>query len=95
MKRIRRTTKVLSCPDNSDYGAIQSLVGVSPWLRQLRAQILDIALYDSTILISGPTGTGKELIARAIHENSGRAENPFIAVNCAAVAGSLFESHMF
>jgi PAS domain S-box-containing protein len=55
----------------------------------------DLAVSDSTVLILGPTGTGKELIARALHEASHRNEGPFIAVNCGALPDSLLESELF
>ena len=71
------------------------LIGVSEWARNVQAEIDSVAPYLSSILISGPTGTGKELIARSIHERSTRAGGPFVPVNCAAIAPTLFESHMF
>ena len=72
-----------------------SIVGVSPWTKRIRAEILRVADHSSNVLISGPTGTGKELIARAIHAHGRRAGKPFIPVDCAAIVPSLFPSHMF
>ena len=73
----------------------ETLVGGSNWARTIRAEIRKIAPHSSTVLISGPTGTGKELIARAIHCLSPRRDRPFIAVDCAAVTGTLFTSNLF
>src|SRR4029453_1906993 len=64
-------------------------------LRHLLAQVAKVAPTDSTVLISGETGTGKELIARAIHRRSPRAARAFIRVNCAAIAPSLIASELF
>ena len=81
---------------HTNHGAAKSaLIGVSAWAKQVQTQIDVVAPYPSSVLVTGPSGTGKELIARSIHERSPRADGPFIAVNCAAVSGSLFESHMF
>jgi len=71
------------------------LVGDSEVMRQLRRRIARVAATDATVLISGESGTGKELVARALHARSGRASGPFVAVNCAAVAGELFEAELF
>jgi len=75
--------------------AVASIVGVSEWCQQVRALILAVANYPSSVMISGQTGTGKELIARAIHAVSCRADHPFIPVDCASIDGPLFASHMF
>ena len=72
-----------------------SLIGRSRPMRQVRDRIEKYGGHDATVLITGETGTGKELVARAIHDSSARAEGPFIAVNCAAINGSLFESELF
>jgi DNA-binding NtrC family response regulator len=72
-----------------------SLAGSSPPMQELHEQIRAAAGCALTILIRGATGTGKELIARAIHEQSNRANQPFVAVNCSAVPETLFESELF
>ncbi len=74
---------------------VRRLIGISDWARQIRADILRTAPYSATVLITGPTGTGKELIARALHATSTRGARPFIPVNCAAAAPQLFASHLF
>ena len=75
--------------------AIQRIVGVSPWSEQVRRSIELVAAHHSSVLIMGPSGTGKELIARAIHACSPRVAKPFIPVDCAVTTGTLFASHMF
>jgi DNA-binding NtrC family response regulator len=81
----------------SDRGrmALERIVGVSAWSRQLRNDLAKIARHSSNVLILGPSGTGKELIARAIHANGPKADRPFIPVDCAVTTGTLFASHMF
>src|SRR5437870_2381271 len=73
----------------------EDIVGSSEALRRVLRQVTKVAPSDSTVLILGETGTGKELIARAIHKRSGRAERAFIAVNCAAIPPSLIASELF
>src|ERR1700689_1378734 len=73
----------------------EDMVGSSEALRKVLRQIAKLASSDSTVLILGETGTGKELIARAIHKRSARAEQAFIAVNCAAIPPSLIASELF
>ena len=66
-----------------------------PPLKAVLASIVKVAPTDSTVLITGETGTGKELIARAIHKGSRRAGQPFITVNCASIPSSLIASELF
>jgi formate hydrogenlyase transcriptional activator len=73
----------------------EEVIGTSPVLQMVLARAAKVAPTDSTVLIMGETGTGKELIARAIHKRSKRAERPFISVNCAAVPTSLIMSELF
>ncbi len=72
-----------------------NLVGSSPQFKKVVAQIHRMAALDATVLVSGETGTGKELAARAIHYLSPRADKPFVPVNCGALADSLVESELF
>jgi DNA-binding NtrC family response regulator len=72
-----------------------TLIGESPAIEQLRAAIRRAAASFATVLLEGETGTGKELVARAIHQASGRARGPFVPVNCAEIAETLFESELF
>ncbi len=73
----------------------EEIVGSSPPLRTVLSQVSKVAPTDSTVLISGETGTGKELIARAIHKRSPRSARAFVAVNCAAIPSSLIASELF
>ena len=72
-----------------------TLIGESPAIEQLRVAIRRAAASPATILLEGETGTGKEVVARAIHQASGRAHGPFVPVNCAEIAETLFESELF
>lgn len=73
----------------------EDLVGKSRSMRVVYQQIREVCAVDSTVLIEGETGTGKELVARAIHEHSRRRERPFVTVNCGALSESLIESRLF
>lgn len=76
-------------------GEITGIVGNSQAVQELLVQIRQVASTDATVLIKGESGTGKELIARAIHDQSNRSANPFIAVNLGALPESLLESELF
>src|SRR5262249_49434432 len=71
------------------------IVGESPTLRTALDLLSIVAPTDSTVLILGETGTGKELVARSVHTLSGRCEKPFVKLNCAAIPAGLLESELF
>jgi transcriptional regulator with GAF, ATPase, and Fis domain len=73
----------------------EEIVGASPALKAVLSHLSKVAPTDSTVLISGETGTGKELIARAIHKHSRRADRAFVSLNCAATPPSLIASELF
>ncbi len=73
----------------------EEIVGTSPILKSVLSRISKVAPSDSTVLITGETGTGKELVARAIHRRSARASGAFISVNCAAIPSDLIASELF
>jgi formate hydrogenlyase transcriptional activator len=78
----------------SEYN-FEEIIGSSAGLRGALAKVKHVAPTDSTVLIQGETGTGKELIARALHSNSRRKDRPFIKLNCAALPAGLIESELF
>jgi PAS domain S-box-containing protein len=73
----------------------EEIVGTSPALKSVLSRISKVAPSDSTVLITGETGTGKELVARAIHRRSDRVSRPFVCVNCAAIPRDLIASELF
>ena len=91
-RRSKSTIQYLVEEIRSDRDA---MVGESPPLRRVLEQIAQVAPTDSTVLIQGETGTGKELVARAIHARSPRRERPLVKVNCAALPRDLVESELF
>jgi len=79
----------------SSASMFEEIVGSSAPIRTVLQHVARVAPTDSTVLITGDTGTGKELVARAIHKRSARSARPFVAVNCAAVPASLIASELF
>jgi len=90
----RREFQVSSTETSQLIGGNQ-LVGSSAAIRQIRSQIGKVAAVDVSVLITGETGTGKELVAQLIHRNSRASNRPFVALNCAAVPDALLESELF
>ncbi len=78
-----------------DRYKFENIIGRSRVVREVLGRVVRIAPTDAIVLITGPSGTGKELIAKAIHANSRRAERPFVPVNCAAITETLLESELF
>ncbi|MDZ7696147.1 MAG: sigma 54-interacting transcriptional regulator [Deltaproteobacteria bacterium] len=79
----------------SDWFALERIVGESPAIRQAKEVAAQAARSELAVLITGETGTGKEVFAHAIHQLSARRNRPFVKVNCAAIPSELFESEMF
>lgn len=82
---------------NSKWGETRTvnIIGNSPAMIEVKNKIRKVAKSNSTVMITGESGTGKELIARAIHSEGSRWNKPFIAINCAAIPDTLFESELF
>lgn len=75
--------------------SINNIIGESDLIKKLKAKIIKTANSNSSVLIEGETGCGKELVAHSIHDLSKRTSNPFIKVNCAAIPKDLIESELF
>ena len=86
-----RETKILK----KKVAKIPEIVGISPAITRIKNMIERVAPTDARVLITGSNGTGKELVARWLHEKSSRRDMPFIEVNCAAIPGELIESELF
>jgi len=91
--RLRQENVALR--EEIDKASMFEIVGTSPALKSVLSRISKVALSDSTVLVTGETGTGKELVARAIHRRSDRASRAFVSVNCAAIPRDLIASELF
>ena len=89
------TNRVPSNQQDWSEGRFEQIIGNSPALNSVLAKVRRVAPTDATALVLGETGTGKELIARAIHNSSPRCGRPFIKLNCAAIPFELLESELF
>lgn len=91
---IKRENRILKRSLKKAY-ATREIAGNSPEMKQVLDLVSRVAPSDAPVLIEGESGTGKELVARAIHENSSRANGPFVAINCGAIPADLVESELF
>jgi formate hydrogenlyase transcriptional activator len=94
MERLRRETTYLRDQARSERN-LRSLSGSSPAMKAVRLAMLQVAATDSTVLLLGETGTGKELVARGIHQLSPRRDHLLVTVNCAALAPGVLASELF
>jgi two-component system, NtrC family, response regulator HydG len=92
--RLRRTNVELQQRLDERFG-FEGVVGSSPQMNGVIDRLKRIAPTDASVLIEGETGTGKELVAQAIHQNSPRKNKPFVALNCAALSENILESELF
>ena len=97
MPRFGTDCSIMSAPslDTAEVSSLPGLIGHSPAMREVYRMTRQVAASNATVLLTGETGSGKELIARAVHELSPRASGPFIRVNCGALSESLLESELF
>ncbi|MEA2698603.1 MAG: hypothetical protein QOI66_2874 [Myxococcales bacterium] len=93
-EQLQQYAGILSADAHSEFN-FGAIVGESPRLRDVLVRVEQVAQTSSTVLLRGETGTGKELVARAIHINSARESRPFVRVNCAALAPGVLESELF
>ncbi|MBX3188310.1 MAG: sigma-54-dependent Fis family transcriptional regulator [Labilithrix sp.] len=94
-RRLREQIRQLRAARDASQTALTRIIGGSPAMRKVADLIERVGDSDASVLIHGETGTGKELVARAVHQRSRRREGPFVAINCAAVPHSLLESELF
>lgn len=90
---IRISDQIRALSKDTSY--FEGIIGTSPAISEVQRMIRRIADSPTPVLITGETGTGKELIARAIHEQSRRSKYPFVAINCSSIPDNLFESELF
>jgi two-component system repressor protein LuxO len=93
--RLRVLWKEVHFLQESKRSFLGNIIGAAPSMQILYRTIENVCKTDATVFIVGASGTGKELVARAIHENSPRGQQPFIAINCGAIPANLLESELF
>jgi two-component system C4-dicarboxylate transport response regulator DctD len=94
-RRLKQELQVLSERVAAHEGLQAHIVGASAAIARVRDMVAELCLHDPNVIITGQTGTGKEVVARALHDFGPRAKSPFVAINCAAVPEELFESELF
>lgn len=94
-RRLKRELQLLSERVASHEGLQAHIVGASAAIARVRDMVGELCLHDPNVIITGQTGTGKEVVARALHDFGPRAKSPFVAINCAALPEELFESELF
>lgn len=94
-RRLKLELQMLSERVAAHEGLQAHIVGASPAITRVRDMVAELCLHDPNVIITGQTGTGKEVVARALHDFGPRAKFPFVAINCAAVPEELFESELF
>jgi DNA-binding NtrC family response regulator len=95
LRTLRHSADELRTQLQRASGIEAALLGQSPAMLQLRRQVLNLAGTSADVLIVGETGTGKELVARCLHDQSGRRDRHFVAINCGGLPEALFESELF
>jgi two-component system response regulator AtoC len=90
-----KNRELVSAYFDRESGSLPEVIGKAPEVEQILQTVRKIASSDSTVLISGETGVGKELVAKTIHMTSGRRDKPFVKINCAAIPETLVESELF
>lgn len=94
-RAVRQAEPRSSIPAQQPVVAADPMIGESEPMKQLKTQLARIAATDETVLITGESGVGKELVARAIHSKSNRAQEPLVSMNCPALSPQLMESELF
>lgn len=95
LRSMNRVGQQIALMQSREQAEFDSIIGEDPAIRLLKSQTLRFSELELPVLISGETGTGKELLARALHNASPRAKAPFLALNCAALPENLLESELF
>ncbi|HEY4369059.1 MAG TPA: sigma-54 dependent transcriptional regulator [Steroidobacteraceae bacterium] len=94
-RKLKMELQLLTERVAAHEGLPARIVGASATISRVREMVAELSLHDPNVIITGETGTGKEVVARALHDFGPRAKSPFVAINCAAVPEELFESELF